>query len=261
MAGMLRRDAADAGSSMRRSLLVVVVVLSAGCRESPAPAVSPTVQGTSFVRRDATAAPVAATQASSTTPNEEVNTENAPTSPEAKPEDDASATAAATPRGPQFSPAVTARADGDQRKPRSRRMRGGYEVVSFDFLGGFPYKKLVVDPDNPKTPPLDQVPAEIKAMDGGRIEIRGFMAPYDLQDGRVSRFFLMGDIIACCYGRPLQPNELIECAAPDGRTFEYHKHVPIMVRGTLRVKEEIENGYVVGLYTLEPDDVIREEDQ
>lgn len=246
---------------MRKPLLVVVVVLGAGCRESPAPPVSPAVQGTSFVRRDAAAAPAATTQASATTPGEEANPAIAPSSPEANPEDDASSDAAAAPREPPAAPAVAARTGGETRKSRPRRMRDGYEVVSFDIVGGFPYKKLVVDPDNLRSPPLDQVPAEIKAMDGRRIEIRGFMAPFDLQDGRVSRFFLMGDIIACCYGRPLQPNELIECAAPDGRTFEYHKHVPIMVRGTLRVKEEIENGYVVGLYKLEPDDVIREEDQ
>jgi hypothetical protein len=138
----------------------------------------------------------------------------------------------------------------------------GARPVTFDELASFPcpWPESFEDPppgggpatgDAPRwTPPV--VPEEIRALDGSRVTLAGYVLPTEMEGGRVLGGLFCRYAAGCCYGGQPQANELVELRIADPRGFEAETHLPVLLTGTLRVRsvgspKELLNG----IYVLE----------
>jgi hypothetical protein len=126
--------------------------------------------------------------------------------------------------------------------------------VSFELLSGFEYKQPVMF-GNVEGGPPDQIPAPVRALDGQRISLTGFMAAYDLKQGRVRKFMLMRDRRFCCYGAQLTPIDWVDVHLDGDLTVEAIQDVPTTVTGVMHVEESVENRWVTRIYRLVADAV------
>ncbi|MDB5294632.1 MAG: hypothetical protein JWO31_615, partial [Phycisphaerales bacterium] len=130
------------------------------------------------------------------------------------------------------------------RRPHPPPAAGGVLRLTIKELGNFEYNPAA---DDGKAPPGD-VPADVARLDGATVLLRGYMVATEQAD-RPRRFALVPSLFDCCYGRPpaVQHRVAVECAPG----FEADLTAkPVVVRGTLRVREERQDGYVVSLFTV-----------
>jgi hypothetical protein len=125
------------------------------------------------------------------------------------------------------------------RKPHAPLKKDEVRDLSIKDLGNFDY-----DPDLGGA-----IPDDVKALSGGTVRLRGFMIPLD-QARRVTRFALVPDLFACCFGQPpgLQHTIVVRC--PPGMAVSYYPD-EILVTGKLTVDEKLEDGFVVSLFEME----------
>lgn len=127
------------------------------------------------------------------------------------------------------------------------------EPLGFDVLSSFPFRP---PPHDPKTPDgeselgMEQVPDEVRALDGRRVAITGFMLPIRVREGHVTEFLLMRDQSMCCFGTIPAMNDWIVVKAA-GRGMRPLMDVPITIGGTLKVRGRFENSYLIGIYHIE----------
>ncbi len=99
-----------------------------------------------------------------------------------------------------------------------------------------------------------KLPKAVTKYDEETVTISGFMAREDEGSGPVEFFLLIND--ACgCEGTP-KLNEIVYCAMPEGETIEIQPGT-VEVTGMLYVGEEKEDGFVVGIYSLDADSVAK----
>lgn len=79
---------------------------------------------------------------------------------------------------------------------------------------------------------MDHFPAWLKALEGQRIRIRGFMMPA-YQDTGLRGFELARDNEICCFGRDPKVYDLIVVRMQEGLTANYLPQTPFDVEGTL----------------------------
>jgi hypothetical protein len=131
-------------------------------------------------------------------------------------------------------------------------VRPGYHNISFALLSDFDYEL----PDPLTSPaasqPLNEIPAEVKALDGRKVAVRGFMLPLDLDQEGVSQFLLNGSFDMCYFGAPVRMNEWILVTMTGGKKTPF-THLATLVHGTIEVGEEVRNGRVMSLYRLKAD--------
>lgn len=141
--------------------------------------------------------------------------------------------------------------------PQARfgEMSRTFTPVSFARLSGFYYG------DPPGLEGLagavrspDPIPPDILALDGTKVAVIGFMLPIDHDGVGVSEFLLNASYDMCYYGAPTRPNEFVVVRMSGGRRTEF-VHTPIVVFGTLKVREEKARGQVVSLYEMEAEGV------
>ena len=133
----------------------------------------------------------------------------------------------------------------------------GYTIVQFDSLADFPYQQWWLSPEANPTPPPEQLPAAVRALNGKASGIAGFINPLDLDDkGTMSNFMLMRTQSLCCYGAPLTLQDWIDVKLPEGQRVRPTMHVPVFVMGKLEVGEIIEHGFAKSLYRLQADKVL-----
>lgn len=145
--------------------------------------------------------------------------------------------------------ASTAEESSEQKSPPrgnavpTRAPKGSGPIeVSFRTLSDFKYEMG----EN-----SDSLPDKIRALEGRKITIEGFMLPIHLNDkGRVTDFALMPNLLLCCYGIPPELNEWIEVIAVPGKSFDPIADLPIRVTGTFSAKERVIDEVTVGLYRL-----------
>ena len=168
----------------------------------------------------------------------------------------ATATAPATPAS---SASIPAGKSGD----------GDFMTVTFDTLSSYYYEipnleqtanvKDAVAGDDQKADalkrPKDQVPAPIKALNGKKISIQGFMIPIKLDKGATKEFLLVKDQSVCCWGRVPRMNEWVSIKMTGDKTTKFIPDQPVTIFGVLQVGEEIDKGEVMSLYRLDADDV------
>lgn len=141
-----------------------------------------------------------------------------------------------------------------------------YPPVNFDTLASFYYEIPAARPRDPAalrpeaTRPEgqhpDQIPAPIKALDGKKAAVQGFMYPLKLEKGAAKVFLLVQDTSLCCFGRMPRMNQWVSVKMGEGRSAKFIGDQPVTVFGVLGVGEEInENGEVLSIYRLDADDV------
>lgn len=116
--------------------------------------------------------------------------------------------------------------------------------VSFDDVDLL--KVLNLDPVPPDAP--ERLPKWLKALDGKRIRVRGFMFP-PFQDTDIRGFVLARDNQICCFGRTPKEYDLIDAFMRKGVTTHYIQGRPFDVVGVFHIKTEIEK--YTAMYELE----------
>ncbi len=133
-----------------------------------------------------------------------------------------------------------------------------YKSVSFDILGGFFYEDpnageadevLTIGPKIEK----DIIPAEVLALKGKPVAVKGFMVPIKVEDGVVKTFLLVKNQMLCCYGQMPRLNDWVYIKMKEGATADFFKDIEVTVYGTLDVGEEKEKGIVLSIYRMEAD--------
>lgn len=99
------------------------------------------------------------------------------------------------------------------------------------------------------------IPASIKAFDGKKIRIEGYMLPTTLDKGKVTDFLLVASQISCCYGGPTQVHEFITVHVK-GTAVKPNMDATIPVGGILHVGAIRENGQLVGVYRMEAEHLV-----
>ena len=129
----------------------------------------------------------------------------------------------------------------------------GYLKLGFDRLSSYKFVAPEFDPvANPKaTPPSgeEQIPPIVKAWNGRKAIITGFMLPTKLDNGKAVEFLLMANQMACCYGTVPNMNDWVIVKSPKG--VPVMQDVPISFKGTFKVSATFESGYMTGIYELE----------
>jgi hypothetical protein len=136
-----------------------------------------------------------------------------------------------------------------------RRGSHNYVRVGFDRLAGFEYavpEYTGLTP--PPAPNTNQIPASIKRFDGQRVAVRGFMLPLKVEKGKVTELLLMRDQSMCCFGTIPKINEVVTVKMVGGGAKPVMDQA-VTLFGTMRVGEFTENGYLLGIYQLEGEDM------
>ena len=134
----------------------------------------------------------------------------------------------------------------------------GYERLGFDVLSGFPYevtRELAERTNNMAATSVGgwaTIPAAVRALDGHRVAIRGFLLPVRMNAGLAFEFLLLRNQNMCCYGSVPKINEWITVQAK-GEGIKPIMDQPVTVIGKLHVGEIREQGFLVGLYRLDAD--------
>jgi hypothetical protein len=134
----------------------------------------------------------------------------------------------------------------------------GYAEIGFDRLAGFPLRTKweMTDPVRIKGEQrvVGEIPDSIKALDRNKIAVTGFMLPVKMSGGLVSDFFLLRTQARCCYGLPIQVNELLTVHMT-GTGVKSLMDQPITVYGTFHLAEtrDTSTGTLDGVYTLDGD--------
>ena len=140
----------------------------------------------------------------------------------------------------------------------TRKTSAGYLEVSFDQLSGFS-ASVTYEIANSNTPAFyyaprlaNDIPAEIKALNGKEVAIQGFMLPLKGEAGRVQEFILLKNQSWCCFGKPPKVNEWVHVRVK-GAGFRPLVDQVVTIYGTLQVGEYSENRQMLGIYRLQSD--------
>ena len=141
---------------------------------------------------------------------------------------------------------------------RSGKRTGEYELLTFNTLTSYrirePNWARLDDPDYVAALNLDEeIPPQIRALNGSKIEIEGFMLPLEGEFDNVRTFVLLKDQMACCFGAIPLLNEWVYVEVPQKKKIRSYQDVPISLRGTLHVGAKFEGDILVGIYHLELD--------
>jgi len=110
--------------------------------------------------------------------------------------------------------------------------------VTLQNLGNFDY-----DADNG-----GNIPDDVKALEGVTVKLRGFMLPLD-ESTKITRFVLVPDLFACCFGQPPQLQHTAVVLCPDGKAVSYYPD-EIDIVGTLSVREIKEDGFIISIFNV-----------
>jgi hypothetical protein len=132
-------------------------------------------------------------------------------------------------------------------------VENGYLRLGFDKLGSYKFVAPAFDPaaDPNKQLPTgeEQIPAYVKAWNGHKAIVTGFMLPTKMANGLVTEFLLVKDPMMCCYGVVPAMNEWVVVRMPKGT--KPLMDVPISFYGELKIGAIFENGYLSGIYLLD----------
>lgn len=138
---------------------------------------------------------------------------------------------------------------------------GGTAVVGFDKLSDF---QLDVPDgaynDKPNVSLLRAkikaaIPKTVKALDGKKVEIKGFMLPIEEENGGARKFILMRNQITCCFGGANRVNEYVMVTMTGAKPAPFIPSVPVSVRGTLAVGPDFDDGVLNGIYQMNGEEV------
>ena len=135
-------------------------------------------------------------------------------------------------------PEVIPTAEGE-RKPHVKPMGDKVYETSIKALGNFDYDQNEGG----------NLPADVRALSGSKIRIKGYMIPMD-QAEAITSFALVPDLFACCFGQPPQIQHIIVARTPKGQSVAYYPD-EIVVEGTLIVEEKKEDGFLISVFEMD----------
>ena len=95
-------------------------------------------------------------------------------------------------------------------------------------------------------------PEEVRALDGKRVRIEGFMLPTQLaEDGRAKECFIMVNQMTCCYGQAPRFCDYLVAQVGAHDPVKVLQDRPLVFEGMLRVADVFANGAWTQLYTME----------
>ena len=114
-----------------------------------------------------------------------------------------------------------------------------FDTVKLNLEKGAPYHSDLLTP-------------AVKKLDGNRVRIRGFILPPPQQNG-LTRFVLVRDNMACCFGPGAAIYDSMTIQMKDGLSMDYTVQ-PIMVEGTFNIHEVyMPNGRCISIYHVTAD--------
>jgi hypothetical protein len=120
----------------------------------------------------------------------------------------------------------------------------GTKPVTWELLRTYEYR-----------PGLEGLPQEIRALDGERIVMIGFlMTLFEFDD--IHEFFLVASHWACCYGVPPTLESAVHVKLARDEEGLPNTIKPLRVIGTLRVKEVKDSEIVTAIYSIEDAEVL-----
>jgi len=134
--------------------------------------------------------------------------------------------------------------------------------VGFDQLAGFPFEvtdQMVDAPTNAAEASLKtlaQIPDGIKALNDKDVSVRGFMLPMNFQGGLATDFLILRNQSMCCYGIPPKITEWVNVRMIR-KGVKPIMDQPVTVSGRFHVGDVRENGSLVGIYSIEADELKR----
>lgn len=132
---------------------------------------------------------------------------------------------------------------------------GDYQSISFKQLSSFKYIEPIPG-QGEETPAEDQIPAEIKKLNGSKAIVEGWMVPMEVaEDGSVRSFVLVKTQPQCCFGDMQAMNEWVDVMMTPGHNAEFNVDMPMKVYGELEVGEKMEDGFVLSVYRMQADRV------
>lgn len=141
--------------------------------------------------------------------------------------------------------AATRLPDGVRIDPQTLELVGlkldpadGSEVVEWSTLKAYEYQEG-----------LAGMPESLRALDGRKVTMAGFLLPlYEFDD--IKEFNLVASHWSCCFGVPPGLSGWVHVKLAPGQAGLRNSTEPLLVTGTLSVKEHLEAGYVVSIYSL-----------
>jgi hypothetical protein len=142
------------------------------------------------------------------------------------------------------------------RIPRAPNYDKDYVSVDWNTLSQADwYMPLPNEPVNQERMEQNKLPEDVKALNGKKVAIGGFMMPVKVDDeNTVTQFALNGNYDACFYGAPTQIDDWVVVQMKDGKKAPF-THKPITIYGTLEVGEEYQDGELVSVFRMQADAV------
>jgi hypothetical protein len=125
--------------------------------------------------------------------------------------------------------------------------------LGFDKLSAFTYEMpadLLDTNQVAASPASDKIPATVQAFDKKAVALKGFMLPLKVEAGLVTELLILRDQTMCCYGAVPKINEWVSVKMA-GKGVKPIMDQPITLVGRLHVGEVRENGYLIGIYTMD----------
>jgi hypothetical protein len=135
---------------------------------------------------------------------------------------------------------------------------GEYHLVGFDKLSAYSFEvsdDLLAPVTNNAAMAQrvdSQIPAKVKAFNDKLVALTGFMLPLKVEGGLVTELLIMRDQSMCCYGVQPKINEWVSVKMSRAGVKPIMDQ-PVTLFGRLHVGEMRENGYLVGIYSMDGD--------
>jgi hypothetical protein len=124
------------------------------------------------------------------------------------------------------------------------------ELASFEFEMSDELLEAKGDPAEITEKTNNQIPPTIRAFDEKAVAVKGYMLPLKVEKGAVTEFLIMRDQSMCCFGTVPKINEWVSVKTVGGGVKPIMDE-PVTIFGKLHVGEMRENGYLVGIYTMD----------
>jgi hypothetical protein len=93
------------------------------------------------------------------------------------------------------------------------------------------------------------IPADVLALNGSTVRLRGFMIPMD-QAESITSFALVPALPGCQFCAPVPVQEVVVARVPKGKALAYFPD-ELVVEGKLTVREKKEDGCIVSIFELD----------
>jgi hypothetical protein len=131
-----------------------------------------------------------------------------------------------------------------------------YLSIGFNQLAAFNFEmtddllEAKGDPDELTEKTNGQIPESIRKLNEQSVAVKGYMLPLKVEQGAVTEFLLMRDQSMCCFGTVPKINEWVSVKTI-GKGVKPVMDEPVTIFGKLHVGEMRENGYLVGIYSMD----------